>query len=111
MKMSTMNISLTPEQSEYVRRTVEREFGNASEYFRELIRERMAREIEADLALEKSPSPAVGASPANSRAACCNSNTPRQFQEKELQMILSQLGWALPEQAPPRITQQRELFS
>jgi Arc/MetJ-type ribon-helix-helix transcriptional regulator len=54
MKMSTMNISLTPNQSEYVRRTVEREFGNASEYFRELIRERMAREIEADLALLQS---------------------------------------------------------
>ena len=49
--MNTMNISLTPEQSEYVRRTVERDFGNASEYIRDLIRERMRREIEADLKL------------------------------------------------------------
>ena len=45
-----MNVSLTPEQSEYVRRTVERDFGNASEFFRGLIRERMRQEIEADLA-------------------------------------------------------------
>ncbi len=51
MKMTTMNVSLTPEQSEYVRRNVERDFGNASEFFRELIRERMRREIEADLAV------------------------------------------------------------
>ncbi|MBI4661906.1 MAG: hypothetical protein HY735_24050 [Verrucomicrobia bacterium] len=49
MKMSTMNISLTPEQSEYVRRAVDRDFGNASEFFRDLIRERMKGEIEADL--------------------------------------------------------------
>jgi Arc/MetJ-type ribon-helix-helix transcriptional regulator len=63
MKMNTMNISLTPEQSEYVRRTVEREFGNASEYFRELIRERMAREIEADLALLQSTTKDAPAGP------------------------------------------------
>jgi len=46
-----MNISLTPQQSEYVRRTVDRDFGNASEFFRDLLRERMRREIEADLAV------------------------------------------------------------
>jgi Arc/MetJ-type ribon-helix-helix transcriptional regulator len=51
MKMDSMNISLTPEQSEYVRRTVERDFGNASEFFRDLLRERMRREIETDLAV------------------------------------------------------------
>jgi Arc/MetJ-type ribon-helix-helix transcriptional regulator len=51
MKMDTMNISLTPQQSEYVRRTVDRDFGNASEFFRDLLRERMRREIEADLAV------------------------------------------------------------
>ncbi|MBL9173025.1 MAG: hypothetical protein JNL10_05780 [Verrucomicrobiales bacterium] len=51
MKMDTMNISLTPEQSEYVRRSVDRDFGNASEFFRDLLRERMHREIKADLAL------------------------------------------------------------
>jgi Arc/MetJ-type ribon-helix-helix transcriptional regulator len=54
MKMGTMNISLTLEQAEYVRRTVERDFGNASEFFRDLLRERMKREIEADLALLQS---------------------------------------------------------
>ena len=31
--------------------------------------------------------------------------------EKDHQMILSQLGWELPEQAPPRITQNRELIT
>ena len=51
MKMDTMNISLTPQQSEYVRRTVDRDFGNASEFFRDMLRERMRREIEADLAV------------------------------------------------------------
>jgi Arc/MetJ-type ribon-helix-helix transcriptional regulator len=54
MKMDTMNISLTPEQSDYVRRTVERDFGNASEFFRNLLREHMQREIDADLAVLKS---------------------------------------------------------
>jgi Arc/MetJ-type ribon-helix-helix transcriptional regulator len=54
MKMGTMNISLTLEQAEYVRRTVERDFGNASEFFRDLLRERMKREIEADLELLQS---------------------------------------------------------
>ncbi|MBN8249534.1 MAG: hypothetical protein J0L84_19100, partial [Verrucomicrobia bacterium] len=49
MKMDTMNISLTRAQSEYVRRSVERDFGNASEFFRDLLRERMRREIGADL--------------------------------------------------------------
>jgi Arc/MetJ-type ribon-helix-helix transcriptional regulator len=50
MKMETVNISLTPEQVEFVRRTVARDFGNVSEYFRDLIRQRMKREIEEDLA-------------------------------------------------------------
>lgn len=49
--MDTMNISLTPGQSEYVRRSVERDFGNASEFFRDLLRERMRREVGVDLAL------------------------------------------------------------
>jgi transposase len=31
--------------------------------------------------------------------------------EKDHQMILSQLGWQLPEQAPPRITHKRELLA
>ncbi len=47
--METMNISLPKAMSEFVRLNVERNYGNASEYFRELVRERMQREIEADL--------------------------------------------------------------
>ena len=63
MKMNTMNVSLTPEQSEYVRRTVDRDFGNASEFFRELIRERMRREIDADLKLLASTAKGSSAGP------------------------------------------------
>ena len=61
--MGTMNISLTPEQAEYVRRTVARDFGNASEFFRDLLRERMKREIEADLALLQSTTASAPAGP------------------------------------------------
>ena len=49
MKMETMNISLPKAMSEFVRLNVDRNYGNASEYFRDLVRERMQREIEADL--------------------------------------------------------------
>lgn len=65
MKMDTMNVSLTPEQSEYVRRRIERDFGNASEFFRELIRERMRREITADLAFLKSTTKDAPAGPSD----------------------------------------------
>jgi Arc/MetJ-type ribon-helix-helix transcriptional regulator len=54
---------LTPEQSEYVRRRVERDFGNVSEFFRELIRERMRQEIAADLALLKATAKGAPAGP------------------------------------------------
>ena len=63
MKMNTMNVSLTPEQSEYVRRSVDRDFGNASEFFRELIREKMRREIDADLKLLASTAKGAPAGP------------------------------------------------
>jgi Arc/MetJ-type ribon-helix-helix transcriptional regulator len=49
MKMDTMNISLPKPMSEFVRQNVERNYGNASEYFRELVREKMRKEIEADV--------------------------------------------------------------
>jgi Arc/MetJ-type ribon-helix-helix transcriptional regulator len=45
-----MNISLPPAMAEFVRRRVERNYGNASEFFRELVRASMEREIETDLA-------------------------------------------------------------
>ena len=55
MKMDSMNISLPQPMADYVRSVVERDYGNASEYIRELIRERIHKEIEADVAfLEKS---------------------------------------------------------
>ncbi len=49
MKMDTMNISLPGPMAEFVRATVERDYGNASEFFRELVRERIRKEVEADL--------------------------------------------------------------
>ncbi len=44
-----MNISLPKPMAEFVRQNVERDYGNASEYIRALVREKMKREIEADL--------------------------------------------------------------
>lgn len=49
MKMDSMNISLPANLADYVRRTVDRDYGNSSEYFRELIRERMNKEIAEDI--------------------------------------------------------------
>ena len=49
MKMSTMNISLPKPMAEFVRQNVERNYGNVSEYFRDLVRQRVKREIEADV--------------------------------------------------------------
>jgi Arc/MetJ-type ribon-helix-helix transcriptional regulator len=49
MKMDTMNISLPASMSEYVRQNVERDYGNVSEFFRDLVREKMRRQIEADV--------------------------------------------------------------
>jgi Arc/MetJ-type ribon-helix-helix transcriptional regulator len=49
MKMNTMNISLPPAMTEFVRRNVERDYGNVSEYFRDLVREKMRKQIEADV--------------------------------------------------------------
>jgi putative addiction module CopG family antidote len=51
MSMDSMNISLPAPMAEFVRRRVARNYGNASEFFRELVRASMEREIEADLAL------------------------------------------------------------
>jgi Arc/MetJ-type ribon-helix-helix transcriptional regulator len=51
MKMDSINISLPQTMADFVRGVVARDYGNASEFFRELVREKMRREIEADLAL------------------------------------------------------------
>jgi Arc/MetJ-type ribon-helix-helix transcriptional regulator len=52
--MDSMNISLPPAMAEFVRRQVDQSYGNVSEFFRELVREKINREIDADLALLKS---------------------------------------------------------
>ena len=49
-----MNISLPPAMAEFVRRRVDENYGNASEFFRELVREKIQREVDADLALLES---------------------------------------------------------
>ena len=56
MSMNSMNISLPPAMAEFVRRQVERDYGNVSEYFRDLVREKIQREINADLAILDSTS-------------------------------------------------------
>ena len=58
MKMDTMNISLPKPLAEFVRQKVGRDYGNVSEYFRDLVRQRMKREIEADLRLLRETGPA-----------------------------------------------------
>jgi Arc/MetJ-type ribon-helix-helix transcriptional regulator len=50
MKMNSMNISLPPAMAEFVRQTIERDYGNASEFFRSLVRERIQRDVESDVA-------------------------------------------------------------
>ena len=50
MKMDSMNISLPRPMADFVRGVVERDYGNASEYFRDLVRERIQKEIAADVA-------------------------------------------------------------
>ena len=54
--MDTINISLPPAMAECVRRRVNRDYGNASEFFRELVRGVIQREIEADLTFLESTS-------------------------------------------------------
>ena len=49
--MQSMNISLPLTMAEYIRRQVDEKYGNVSEFFRDLVRQRVEREIEADLAL------------------------------------------------------------
>ena len=56
--MDTINVSVTPEQAEYIRRSTEHGFGNASEFFRDMLRERMQREIQEDLSLLEKTGPA-----------------------------------------------------
>ena len=63
MKMDSMNISLPANLADYVRRTVDRDYGNSSEYFRELIRERMNKEIAEDVQFLKHASREAPAGP------------------------------------------------
>lgn len=63
MKMDSMNISLPANLADYVRRTVDRDYGNSSEYFRELIRERMNKEIAEDVQFLKDASREAPAGP------------------------------------------------
>jgi Arc/MetJ-type ribon-helix-helix transcriptional regulator len=66
MKMSTINISLPKVMDEYVRENVERDYGNVSEFFRDLLRERIRQEVEADLAFLSGAMEGAPAGPAES---------------------------------------------
>jgi putative addiction module CopG family antidote len=50
MKVRTMNVSLTPKLARYVQSQVGENFGNASEYIRELLRRDMLAKRSASLA-------------------------------------------------------------
>jgi Arc/MetJ-type ribon-helix-helix transcriptional regulator len=66
MKMQTMNISLTPDLADYVRKITTEHYGNASEFFREMLRERIRRQIEHDVAFLQNTS--AGATPGPNEA-------------------------------------------
>ncbi len=59
--MHTLNVSLTPLLNQYVRQQTKLRYGNASEFVRETLRERMQRETQADEEFLRSS--AVGAPP------------------------------------------------
>ncbi|MCX6902931.1 MAG: hypothetical protein NTW03_05545 [Verrucomicrobia bacterium] len=62
MKMETMNISLTPAMAEYVRKQVGSMYGNVSEFFRDLVRERIeGKQAPADEASDILPPRSVRA--------------------------------------------------
>ena len=63
MKMATMNISLPGPMAEFVRATVERDYGNASEFFRDLVREKIRQEVEADVRLQAAATDGAPAGP------------------------------------------------
>ncbi len=53
-EMRTINISLPDSLMEYVRKEAEGNYGNVSEFFREMLRSRLEKAIEADLKLLES---------------------------------------------------------
>ncbi len=61
--MNSMNISLPPAMAEFVRRQVEQNYGNVSEYFRDLVREKIQREVDADLTILESTGKGAGPGP------------------------------------------------
>jgi Arc/MetJ-type ribon-helix-helix transcriptional regulator len=67
MRMDTVNISLTQAQAEYVRQTVRRDFGNVSEFFRDLLRQKMEAEIGADLQFLQSTAKDAPAGPSEAQ--------------------------------------------
>jgi len=63
MKMATLNISLPAPMAAFVRAQCERDYGNVSEYFRTLVREKVKHEIEADLRFLQSTRSGAAAGP------------------------------------------------
>ena len=66
MKMSTVNISLPKAMDEFVRENVQRDYGNVSEFFRDLVRERIRREVEVDLAILNTATEGAPSGPSDS---------------------------------------------
>ncbi len=56
MKMETINISMPAPLAEFARQRAEKTYGNMSEFFRDLLRQKMQAEIDADLKFLESSS-------------------------------------------------------
>lgn len=63
MKMDSINISLPQPMADFVRGVVARDYGNASEYFRDLVRARIQRVIDDDVAFLNATHAAAEAGP------------------------------------------------
>ena len=67
--METINISLPAEMALYVRREAEHNYGNISEFFRALVREKIQAEIAADLAFLREATKGAPAGPTETELA------------------------------------------
>ena len=64
-----MNISLPGPMAEFVRTTVQRDYGNASEFFRDLVREKIRQQVEADVRFLRAATDGAPAGPSEADVA------------------------------------------
>ena len=64
-----MNISLPRPMAEFVHTTIERDYGNASEFFRDLVREKIRQQVEADVRFLRAATDGAPAGPSEADVA------------------------------------------